>query len=1010
MDGVGCERRRRPSTGAAATWAAVLSSSHYPHAPMRRLLAVVSLLVAPATLAQTLPPNPYPPTPGADRLRAAIQRYEMNATSLVRNVPFRSVGPAVMSGRVVDVDVNPADPLEFYVAYATGGVWKTVNGGQSFTSVFDHEAVIFVGDIAVDWARGQRLWVGTGEANASRSSYAGVGVFVSDAKGDFWEHRGLEDSHHIGRILLDPESRDGALVAALGPLYSDGGQRGVFKTTDGGATWRNTLPLVGNVGAVDLARDPSNPNVVYAATWERTRRAWDFQEAGAGSGVYKSTDNGETWMRLTLDGGFPSGSGTGRIGVDVGPGGVVYAFVDNNDPKPESTPALRPGQTPPLTRERLRTMTRADFLALTPQQLTQSLDDNGFPSAYTATSVLEDVRSGRLEPKALVEYLEDANANLFNKPVKGAELYRSDDGGATWRKTHEGTLDGLNFSYGYYFSNVRVDPQNADRVYLVAFHVVRSDDGGKTFTSLAADNVHVDHHALWVSPSRAGHLVNGNDGGVNVSYDDGQTWFKANTPAVGQFYFVQTDNAEPYNVYGGLQDNGVWVGPSTYTPSRSWLEEGRYPYRRINGGDGMQVMVDDRDGGAPTVYSGYQFGFYQRRTGEGRAEAVRPKHTLGERPPRFNWQTPILLSPHNRDVLYVGADKLYRSMDRGETFTALSDDLTNGGRSGDVPYGTLTAIDESPKRFGYLVTGSDDGRVSLSRDGGYSWTDISAGLPPSLWVSEVVASRHVDGRLYVALNGYRWDHMDAYVYRSDDHGATWTRIAADLPKEPVNALVEDTYNPDHLYLGTDAGVWFSLDGGQTTMPFANGLPTAPVHDLKIQDRERDLVVGTHGRSIYIADLGLVQNLTPAVLAERVHVFGIGDLIRSPRWGTKGNPWDEANRPKTTLGYWAKDSGPATITVADSAGTVLARLDDSADRGINFVPYDATVDELLLATPALRDRYRPADDGRRYLVPGRYRVTVTMGSASDAVALEIKVPPPRPSRPLDPEAHEREEEG
>lgn len=967
---------------------------------MRRLLAVLSCLAAPAALAQSLPQplpaNPFPATSGAERLRAAAQRAEMNAASPLAGVAFRNVGPTVMSGRVVDVDVNPRDPLSFYVAYATGGVWKTTNGGQSFTPVMDNAPTTFVGDIAVDWARGERLWVGTGENNSSRSSYAGVGMLVSDNGGASWQARGLEDAHHVGRIVLDPRSRDAALVASIGPLYSPGGQRGVFRTTDGGRTWRHTLQLPEGTGAIDLARDPSNPRVVYAAAWTRTRRAWDFTEAGTGSGLYKSTDGGETWTRLALGGGFPTGAGAGRIGLDVGPGGVVYAFVDNNDAAPSAppTPAVA-GEPVPLTRERLRTMTRDELLAITPEQLTRYLDENNFPSVYTATAILADVREGRLEPRALVEYLEDANANLFTTDIKGAELYRSNDGGRTWRKTHDRPLDGLHFTYGYYFAQVRVDPRNADRVYLVAFDVVRSDDGGRTFTNLAADNVHVDHHALWVSPTRAGHLVNGNDGGVNVSYDDGRTWFKANTPAVGQFYFVQVDNAEPYNVYGGLQDNGVWRGPSTYEAARSWHEEGRYPYTRLGGGDGMQVAVDPRNPRAPTVYFGSQFGFYTRREGEGRGEVVRPSHRLGERPPRFNWQSPILLSPHNADIFYFGADRLYRSFDQGRTFTAISGDLTRGGRTGDVPYGTLTAIDESPRQFGYLVTGSDDGRVNLSRDGGTTWTDVSAGLPGELWVSDVVASRHVDGRLYAVLNGYRWDHMDAYVYRSDDHGASWRRIATALPKEPANAIVEDPQNAETIYVGTDAGVYASLDGGATVHAMNTGMPPVPVHDLKVQARERDLVAGTHGRSIFIADIGLVQALTPAVMNKAVHVFPASALMASPRWGAVS--WADTTRPSIPVSFWTNTAGNATVTVTDSAGTVLASRTVAATRGLNTTAFDGRLDESRIGTDALRRRYAAAADGRRYLAPGRYTVRVSVGGASETTTLDVRPLPARRPR-------------
>ncbi len=527
--------------------------------------------------------------------------------------------------------------------------------------------------------------------------------------------------------------------------------------------------------------------------------------------------------------------------------------------------------------------------------------------------------------------------------------------------------------------------------------IIRSDDGGKTWANISGANVHSDHHVLVVSPSgRAGHLVNGNDGGINVSYNDGATWFKANTPPVGQFYAVQVDDATPYRVYGGLQDNGVWMGPSTYTPSSGWTDSGRYPYRRIGGGDGMQVQVDPRDGAA-TVYSGSQFGFYARADlKEERSASVRPQHRLGERPPRFNWQTPILLSRHNADIFYMAADRLYRSFDQGKTFTPISPDLTKGGRPGDVPYGTISAIDESPLRFGLLYAGTDDGLVHVSRDGGYTWTRISDGLPPDLWVSRVAASAHAEGRVYLSLNGYRFDHMDAYVYRSDDYGATWARIGTNLPAEPVNVVLEDPKMPEMVYIGTDGGAYVSLDRGATFMRMGRGLPSVAVHDLKIQNRERDLVAGTHGRSIWIADIGLVGTLDSTMMARRLYVYPVQRTTRSSSWGSRGAVYDETDAPLVSIGIWSSVTGPATITVRDSSGAVVRRIEKPLDRGLNLIPYDLTTDSTGLAR-GLDARYPLADDGQRYLRVGRYTVTVEAGGQTSQAALEVAAVPPRRRR-------------
>src|SRR5690606_7375087 len=425
----------------------------------------------------------------------------------------------------------------------------------------------------------------------------------------------LGETHHVGRVLVHPDDPNTVWVAALGHLYSPNPERGVYRTTDGGATWEKTLYVDENTGATDLVLDPSNPDVRYAATWTRARRAWDFSEAGEGSSIYRSDDGGATWTLLTTPGsGFPTGETAGRIGLAVAANGRLYAVVDNQARRPEDPDEERPA----LTREDLETMTREQFLEVAEEALNDFLDRNGFPLSYTAESILEMVREGTLEPIDLVHYLEDANQQLFDTPVVGAEVYRSDDGGRTWARTHEGYLDDLFFSYGYYFGQLRVAPHDPDRLYLLGVPLIASSDGGATWEAIDAPHVHVDHHALYVSPTRPGHLISGNDGGVNVSFDDGASWSKANVPAVGQFYAVAYDMAEPYHVYGGLQDNGVWVGPSTYEADEDWLGEGDYPWKRLLGGDGMQVAVDPRTN--RLVYTGFQSGHYFRldRVAEGR--------------------------------------------------------------------------------------------------------------------------------------------------------------------------------------------------------------------------------------------------------------------------------------------------------------------------------------------------------------------------------------------------------
>ncbi len=805
------------------------------------------------------------PTAGSDRLNSLKKRGELAEKSLLKDVGFRNIGPSIMSGRVVDLEVNPANPAEIYVAYATGGLWHSTNNGQSLVPIFDNEAVIGIGDIAVNWST-REIWIGTGEVNSSRSSYAGTGVFKSRDNGKSWQYLGLPESHHIGKIQLHPTDPNTAWVAVLGALYSPNKNRGVYKTTDGGTTWKQTLYIDENTGAVEMEINPKNPNELYAATWQRTRRAWNFEEGGKSSGIHFSKDGGNTWTLLSKAGsGFPQGEGIGRIGLAVSPSKpqVVYAIVDNYSARPDTA---KP-DTSRIYLANLKGISKAQFLELKDVQLDRFLRQNGLGSLYSAEALKRKVQYDSVKPTALYDYLYEEGAGPAANQIVGAEVYRSDDAGQTWKKANEKPLSLYN-TFGYYFGKVYISPVNENKIVILGITADLSVDGGKTWTTMDKGNTHADWHALWINPSNDSHMVAGNDGGCNITYDNGKNWFKANTPSVGQFYAITVDNEKTYNVYGGLQDNGSWYGPSNHRESIDWSDNGQYAYKNLGGGDGMQVQVDPRDN--MTIYTGLQFGTYFR-TNRARTETrpIRPSVTSLEEPKlRFNWQSPILLSPHNPDILYFGANRLYRSFNRGDRFEAISPDLTGGRKAGDVPYGTLTTISESPLSFGTIVTGSDDGYVYLTKDGGVNWARLGmpdkkglGGFPQGLYVSRVLASRHSKSRIYVTLNGYRNDHFNAYVYRSDDNGLTWKQLGTDLPADPVNVIREDPKSESILYVGTDGGAWASVDAGATFHPFTKGLPTSiPVHDIAIQERENEIVLGTHGRSLYVGKLDLVQGL------------------------------------------------------------------------------------------------------------------------------------------------------
>lgn len=908
-------------------------------------------------------------------------RKKLDINSLVKNVPFKNVGPTVMSGRVVDIDVDPNDPTHFYVAYASGGLWETTNNGISFEPLFDNEMVMTIGDIAVNWNE-NIVYIGTGENNSSRSSYSGNGMYKSRSNGDKWKHLGLPESHHISRIILHPTNPNILWVAVLGHLYSNNAERGIYKSNDGGNSWVKTLFVDEKSGAVDLVIDPSNSDILYAALWSRGRKSWNFEGAGAGSGIYKSTDGGQNWsITSPTTSGFPDTNGTGRIGLAISKSNsnILYAILDNQDRQAEED---EPKEG--LTKKILKSMTREAFIATEDSLINDFLKSNRFPKKYSAESIKASMNKREITPKSLAYFLEDANSLLFDTPVIGAEMYRSDDAGKSWKKTHEGNLDGLYYSYGYYFGQVRIDAKNPDLIYTMGVPLIKSKDGGKTWESIGGDNQHGDHHALWVNPNRTGHLINGNDGGVNTSYDDGKTWSKLNQPSVGQFYDINYDMAEPYNIYGGLQDNGVWFGSSKYKYSNSWQSRGKYAWTSIMGGDGMQTEIDTRDN--TTVYTGWQFGNYYRvNTKTRESDKITPMHELGERPFRWNWEAPIHLSKHNQDVFYMGSNKFHRSLNQGTDFETLSDDLTNGGIKGNVSYGTLTTVIESPTRFGLLYVGSDDGLVHISKDGGYSWKNISQGLPQNMWVSSIIPSKHSEGKVYITLNGYRWDNFDAMVYVSENYGNSWKKLGTNLPKEPINAIAEDPEISNLIYIGTDHGVYVSTNGGISFMAMDGGLPNVPVHDLVVHPRDMELIIGTHGRSIYTADIKPIQELTKTNINAEIKIMSVEKVKYSKKWGDYkyGSQWYGYSEPSTQLVVLSKSKGTAKMQVFDT-NDLMYETELTLDKGLNFIEY--TLEKTGEAT---EDGSEPSENGKFYLNKSTFLIEINKGGITDRIDLEIE---------------------
>lgn len=743
---------------------------------------------------------------------AAWRSHQAMVASTPETAPqWRAVGPRQQGGRIEAIAVHPRRASTMYVGPGSGNLWKTTNAGLTWTPIFERESAFSIGAVAIAPSDPEVVWVGTGESQPRHSgySYAGTGVFVSEDGGARWRHCGLWDTHHIGRVVVHPADPRTAWVAAIGHFWSPNEQRGVFKTQDGGASWQRVLYVDDRTGAVDLAIDPADPDTLYAAMWE--------VPSGAGSGLYRSRDGGASWARMQA--GLPSGP-TGRAGLDVAQSrpGTVYAFLDDHAAWPPPAP---PGAAPPAAQQAQR-----------------------------------------------------------GRDIVGAALYRSDDHGASWRKVNEEDLWEVFKSYGWKFCDVRVSPRDPDELYVLGNRGYRSTDGGRTFARFGEDIqrlqetrgriLHLDHHDLWIDPQDPAHVVLANDGGLFVSWDSAQTWLHANNLPIGEFYFVATDDADPYTIYGGTQDNAALFGPAdSIEPHQN------DPWRHVfldpwTGGDAFVTLPDPTRPGV--VYYEHQHGAMRTmdlRGGDvqswGSASAsVRPgppKGVADARVPgpwRFGWYTPFSISEHDPARLLAGGNAVFRSDDRGETWRAISDDLSDPEADGEravVPFGTITMIAESPADEQLLYAGTEAGRLHRTADGGATWRELarSAGLPRK-WVSRVLASEHAVDRVFLTMHGLREDDFGAYAFVSNDRGASWRPLHEGLPAAAIHVLREDPRDPAVLYVGTDLGVYASRDHGRTWQVLGRGLPTTPVHDLALQPRALDLVAATHGRSVFVLDI------------------------------------------------------------------------------------------------------------------------------------------------------------
>ncbi|MGB9893213.1 MAG: VPS10 domain-containing protein [Candidatus Saccharicenans sp.] len=907
------------------------------------------------------------------RLASWELHKKMAQESWFKSLEWKNLGPYFMGGRICEIKGYASDPNRILVATASGGLWLTENRGTTWKPLFDEQSWVGFGSVAVSEKNKNLIWAGTGEENSSRSSYAGTGVFKTTDGGQTWQHMGLADTHHIAEVIIHPSNPDIVYVAAIGHLYTENEERGVFKTEDGGKTWQKILYISPKTGVISLVMDPSNPDILYAASWERARRAWNMQESGRESAIYKSVDGGQTWRKIVN--GFPQNEYVGRIGLAVCPSNpkVVYAYLDNQEPR--TPPKPREEAKGALTIEALKKMTVQDFLRLEAGRLETLLRQNRAPQVFTAKSVKEAVQQKKLTLSELADILlGGANAALFTTQVKGAELYRSDDGGETWRKTHEGFLpNSIVNTYGYYFGQIFVAPDDENVVYLLGVPVMKSVDGGKTFKEIPEaggsygygySDVHPDHHALWINPNDSREVWIGNDGGLNVSFDAGRSFQRIANLPLAQCYTISFDLETPYNIYVGLQDNGVNVGPRDFVFGRRDKD-----WKMILGGDGAFVEPSLYEKGI--VYAEYQFGslFRLNLNNPRENKMIKPQLKTVQAPYRFNWLTPFLISKHNPFTLLLGANKVLKSVDRGENWFEISPDLTDKKNiNGDVPFATITALAESPFTPEVIYAGTDDGNVWVTKNGGASWEKITAGLPKK-WVTRIEPSRFQPGRVYLTLIGYREDDFNTYVYASEDYGQTWTSIKSNLPEEGCNVIREDTVNENIIYLGTDLTAYVSLDRGQSWQSLRANLPTQPVYDMKVHPREKELLIGTHGRGVFVLPLKKIQELTPQVLVKELHLLELDEVsLPAPRRGEAPTEISPAR-----IFVYAKNGGSGKLTIKNSSGKVLREFTVEFKAGLNSLTWD------LLA------------EGQKERVgAGEYQVEVSLGPETQSGKLKLVV--------------------
>ncbi|MCB9306235.1 MAG: hypothetical protein H6565_06535 [Lewinellaceae bacterium] len=896
----------------------------------------------------------------------------------LKSIHIRSIGPAAMSGRITAITCDPKHPEVIYAGAASGGVWRSKSGGTQWEPIFDRAPTQSIGSIAVNPRNPDEIWVGTGEGNPRNSQNFGVGIFKSIDGGEHWTCMGLQNTHTIHRVILHRDRPDVIWAASLGSAYGPNEDRGVFKSTDGGKTWRKVLYVNDLTGCAELVVDPRNPDKLFAAMWEYQRWPWFFNSGGKGSGIYVSYDGGEHWERLSEKEGLPEGE-LGRCGLAIARSnpGVVYALVEAKD-----------------------------------------------------------------------------NA-----------IYKSTDGGRKWRKMADKDFGGRPF----YYAELYVDPKNEDRVYSIHSIISRSEDGGKSFETWAGWRIHPDHHAFWIHPENPDYIINGNDGGLNITLDGGRTWRYAENIPVGQFYHVETDDERPYNVYGGLQDNGSWVGPSAV-----WKAGGmrNSEWQEVLFGDGFETLPRGDDSRYLfAMWQGGELHMIDRQTGDSRF--VKPLHPDGKTELRCNWNAALARDPWQPQGIFFGSQFLHHSYDAGQNWQLLSPDLTtndtsklhqdiSGGLTVDATnaenYCSIVAIAPSPVTRGLAWVGTDDGNVQLTNDHGKTWTNFAdklPGAPKNGWIPAIEASRYNDGEAFVVLNNYRQNDWQPYLYHTTDYGKTWSRLVSPgtLKREDGKvadnnfclSLVQDPIVADLLFLGTDQGLYVSIDHGSNWNKWpVEALPSVPVNDMKIQVRDGDLVIGTFGRGIWILDnLAPLRDLArthaaildkpfkmfpaqPGVLAEYSSYEGprfAADAnyqgenksfaVVIPVWvkpgmdkasGQETKTGKEDNAEGKSKGKPAKKKEKALVTILSLEGDTLRQFKTELDTAFSTIRWGMDTRGVRFPSKNEPNRDQPEPGGGPRVLPGEYQVKVKYMEYADSLTVSVIQDPRVPVPPADRQAN------